>query len=784
MQGNCCHSHQANTSTYQDPVCGMVVSPEKNSAFEYEGLPYYFCSQHCLEAFQKKPDDYLAPGKDKTEKSNAQATLYRCPMDPEVEQNQPGACPKCGMALEPVFDFSNAALSGIDPELREMHQRFWLACSFTVPLLVISMGRMSFPSLGWHQLGSETEWLWVEALLATPTVLVAGWPILVRGINSFRKMNLNMFSLILVGILTAYFASLAVLLFLPNQGLPLSSGHVHLPIYFESAATITALVLLGQVLEIKARAQTSQAINLLIGLAPKTALQVTEGKEDKEISLSSIRSGMQLRIRTGDKIPADGEVVTGETEIDESMLTGEPMPVVKQVGDSVTAGTLNSTGSIVMEAKRVGNDTVLASIIHSIQEAQRNKPQIQRLADQVAKVFVPAVFAIALFTGLLWYLLGTGENRLSVALINSVSVLLIACPCALGLATPLSIMVGTGKGATLGILFRDAKALEQLATIDTVVFDKTGTLTEGKPSVETIASLANGWTETSLLQHAASLEQSSTHPVGKAILNLAKKKQIELLPVQQFKSTTGKGIEGLVNDKLVRVGNLSFMETGLPRNMKDVDTQNKPGQTLVYISCHVNFQWVLAGYIALHDPIREDTKTTIDTLQEQGVQTILLSGDRNKSVRSVAESLNITHWEGEVSPTRKAEKIQALQKDGHKVAMAGDGMNDAPALAQATVGIAMGHGSDITIESADVTLMHSTIGQVLKAISLSKATLQNIRQNLFFAFAYNAIGIPIAAGLLYPSFGIMLNPMIAAGAMSLSSICVILNALRLQRMRF
>jgi Cu+-exporting ATPase len=753
------------TST-TDPVCRMSVRADgaKGGSYAYQGQTYYFCSSSCREKFAAAPQNYQTPGVRPSDTSDVAGT-YTCPMHPEILRDHPGDCPICGMALEPLTisltDENNA--EGV-----AMNRRFWVGVVLSVPLLVLAMGHIHFPLSPW-----------VQFALATPVVLWGGWPFFQRGWASLVNRRLNMFSLIALGTGSAYVFSVVAILF--PELFPLSFRGVHgeIDLYFESAAVIITLVLLGQVLELRARSQTSGAIRALLGLSPKTARRLTPDGSEEEISLADVRVGDHLRIRPGEKIPVDGVVLEGNTRVDESMISGEPWPVEKEVGSRVTGATINGTGSVLMKAERVGQETLLAQIIDMVGKAQRSRAPIQRLADVVASYFVPSVILIAVITFAIWALWGP-EPRLAHALVNAVAVLIIACPCALGLATPMSIMVGTGKGASAGVLIKNAEALEILAKVDTLVIDKTGTLTEGKPRLIQVISLGPV-NEGEVLWLAACLEQASEHPLAAAILQGAKDKGVKLTPVMGFESLTGKGVKGTVEGRTVALGNAELLDT--LNIAKDdggkAEALRREGQTVIFLT--VNGK--VAGLLSVADPIKATTAEAIQSLHKEGLRIVMLTGDHRTTAEAVAKALSIDDIEADVLPDQKGAKIKALQDQGHIVAMAGDGINDAPALAQAQVGIAMGTGTDVAIESAGVTLVKGDLRGIVKAIRLSRATMRNIRQNLFFSFFYNTIGVPIAAGILFPYFGLLLSPMLASAAMSLSSVSVIANALRLRRIK-
>jgi len=742
----------AASGTAIDPVCGMSVDPQRAAASTtYQGRPYYFCCKGCLAKFETDPEKYLhpqakpepmapAPGDTKIE--------YTCPMHPEVRQIGPGACPKCGMALEPAT-FSFSAEEAPNHELIDMQRRFWISLALTAPLLALMVSGRMMP--------------WLELALATPVVLWGGWPFFERGWASIVHRSLNMFTLIATGTGVAYVYSLVATLW---PGIFPSSFRGHsgeVAVYFEPAAVIVTLVLLGQVLELRARGQTSSAIRALLGLAPKTARLVEKNGGETDVPLEQIHIGDLLRVRPGEKIPVDGVVTEGASSVDESMITGEPIPVEKLLRSAVSAGTINGTGSFIMRAERVGADTLLAQIVKMVGEAQRSRAPIQRLADVVASYFVPAVVAVAAVAFIAWATWGP-EPRMAYALVNAVAVLIIACPCALGLATPMSIMVGTGRGATAGVLIRDAEALETMEKIDTLVVDKTGTLTEGKPTLTTVD-------DPETLRLAASVEQASEHPLAGAIVAGAKARGLALSRAEQFRSNTGKGVSGVVDAHAVLVGN-----TIAPEFAARAEELRSDGQTVVQVS----IDGKAAGLLGLADPVRLSAAEAIAQLHREGLRIVMLTGDHRATAEVVGRKLGIDQIEADVLPQQKAEVVQRLQAGGRMVAMAGDGINDAPALAQAQVGIAMGTGTDVAMESAGITLVKGDLRGILRARRLSRATLRNIRQNLFFAFIYNCVGVPVAAGILYPFFGILLSPMIASAAMTFSSVSVITNALRLR----
>ncbi len=739
-----------------DPVCGMKVDPEKAGPRSvYAGRDYYFCGAGCKKKFDAAPDSYLAPKPAEQPVVGAKKGVeYTCPMDPQVRQMGPGACPICGMALEPV-----EVTAGADenPELGGMTRRFWICLALTAPLLGLMFWRQ-FP--------------WVEFGLASPVVLWGGWPFLQRGWASLGNRRWNMFTLIALGTGSAYLFSVFSLLF--PEFIP-ASFREHggaPPVYFEPAAVITTLVLLGQVLELRARSRTSSALKALLNLAPKSA-RLIEGGEERDVPLEQVRAGQMLRVRPGEKVPVDGVVVEGATSIDESMVTGESMPVEKTANSTVTGGTVNSTGGFVMRAERVGSETLLNQIVRLVGEAQRTRAPIQRLADQVAGYFVPAVVLAAVITFVVWAVWGP-EPRLGHAFVSAVAVLIIACPCALGLATPMSIMVGTGRGAAAGILIRNAEALETLEKIDTLAVDKTGTLTEGKPKLLRVQAAAP-FSEDEVLTLAAGLERGSEHPLAAAVVRGAEERKLKLSAAEGFQSVTGKGISGSVAGRKVLVGSRRFLQES------NIETAGLEGEDEAQTVIFVAIDGRAAGWLAIADPIRESTVEALAMLKKEDVRVAMLTGDSQATARAIGKKLGLDDVEADVLPAQKAEAVKKWQAQGHKVAMAGDGVNDAPALAAANVGIAMGTGTDIAMESAGITLVKGDLRGIVRAVRLSRATVRNIRQNLLFAFVYNVVGIPIAAGVLYPKFGILLSPMLASAAMTLSSVSVITNALRLRR---
>jgi len=778
-QNEHCHAHHDHAAVVGqhnpvlDPVCGMTVDPATTPHHAHHaGQDWHFCSAGCRTKFIADPQRYLEP---QPEVAVPEGMMWTCPMHPEVRQDHPGPCPICGMALEPELVSAN---SGPSPELADMTRRFWIALVLTLPVFVLEMGSHLFPAL--HHLVPMDRSIWIQLVLATPVVLWAGWPFFERGWASLKTRNLNMFTLIAMGTGVAWsysiVATLAPGLFPP--AFRAADGTV--AVYFEAAAVITVLVLLGQVLELRARERTSGAIKALLNLAPKTARRMLPGGEDEEVPLEEIKVGDRLRVRPGEKVPVDGAVEDGRSALDEAMVTGEAMPVAKAKGDAVIGGTLNQTGALVITATKVGRDTMLARIVQMVAEAQRSRAPIQRMADQVAGWFVPAVMAIAVLAFLGWSLWGP-EPRFAHGLVAAVAVLIIACPCALGLATPMSIMVGIGRGAGQGVLIRNAEALERLEKVDTLVVDKTGTLTEGHPVVTAIVP-APGQSDEQLLRLAAAVERASEHPLAQAIVAAARQRGIALPDVADFDSPTGRGALGMVDGQRIVLGNAAFLlEHGVAIKTfaAAAEQHRRDGATAIF----VGVDGEPAGIIAIADPIKPTTPAALAALQAEGLRIVMLTGDNRTTAQAIAVKLGISEVEAEVLPDEKAAVIARLRAEGRIVAMAGDGVNDAPALAAADVGIAMSTGSDIAIESAGVTLLKGDLGGIVRARRLSQATMGNIRQNLVFAFAYNAAGVPVAAGLLYPVFGLLLSPMIAAAAMALSSVSVVSNALRLNRVR-
>lgn len=755
----------ADFETHVDPVCKMLVRAETAAAtFDYQGVKYYFCAGGCLNKFRQNPEKFLNETS-KPELMNETAGVeYTCPMHPEIVQIGPGICPKCGMALEPkAFSLDDAP----DPEYVDMKRRFWISAALTIPVFALAMAEM-LPNF--HEIISPQMSLWIQFALATPVVLWGGFPFFARGWQSVINKSPNMFTLIAIGTGAAYLFSIFAL-FLPDI-FPASLRDAHtgmIHVYFESAAVITTLVLLGQVLELRARSQTSSAIKELLGLAPKTAIVVFEDETEAEIPLEDLQIGARLRVRANEKIPTDGVILEGETAIDESMVTGESLPVEKRAGDKIIGGTINGRRAFTMKAEKVGSETLLSQIVRMVGEAQRSRAPIQRLADSVSAYFVPAVVLIAIVAFAVWMIFGS----FAYAIVAAVSVLIIACPCALGLATPMSIMVGTGHGARHGVLVKKAEALEILEKVNTIVVDKTGTLTEGKPRLQSVITNDElRITNDEILRLAASLERSSEHPLAEAIVKAAIERNLKLQKVNNFESITGKGIVGEIDGKIVKVQS--------PKSeIQNLDNLRNEGQTVVEVI--VNDQTI--GFLGIADTIKDSAGEAIAELRRQKIEVVMMTGDNAQTAAAIAEKLGINKVFAGVLPEQKAGKIKELQAQGKIVAMAGDGVNDAPALAQANVGIAMGTGTDVAIESADITLLKGDLNGILRAKILSEATMKNIRQNLFFAFVYNVIGVPIAAGVLYPVFGVLLSPMIASAAMTFSSVSVILNALRLRNLK-
>ena len=773
--GSCCaghdhHAHHPDAATVIDPVCGMSVDPATSKhRFDHQGHTFHFCSAGCRTKFSADPVKYLEKREPPPEMPAG--TIYTCPMHPEIRQEGPGTCPICGMALEPdVISLDDAP----NPELADMTKRFWIGAVLAAPVVVLEMGGHL---VGGHGLVDPVLSNWIQFVLATPVVLWAGWPFFVRGWQSVRTRNLNMFTLIAMGTSVAYGYSVIATL-APQAFPPAFRGHGGaVPVYFEAASVITILVLLGQLLELRAREATSGAIKALLQLAPKTARRLDADGNDHEVEIAALAVGDRLRVRPGEKVPVDGVLLEGRSSLDESLVTGESMPVTKDEGARVIAGTLNQTGSFVMRADKVGRETLLSQIVQMVADAQRSRAPIQRLADQVAGWFVPTVIAAAIAAFVAWYAFGP-EPRFAFGLVAAVSVLIIACPCALGLATPMSIMVGVGRGAQAGVLIKSAEALERMEKVDTLVVDKTGTLTEGKPKVTSIVT-ADGIDETDALRLAASVERASEHPLAEAIVRHAAERNVKLAEVKNFDAPTGKGARGDIDGKAVVLGNATYLASlGIITDTLGVESKRLRSEGATVITMAVDGKPV--ALFAIADPVKASTPDALKALAADGIKVIMLTGDNRTTATAVARKIGITEVEAEVLPEQKSAVVARLRASGKVVAMAGDGVNDAPALAAADVGIAMGTGTDVAMESAGITLLQGDLGGIARARKLSAAVMRNIRQNLFFAFIYNAAGIPIAAGILYPVFGILLSPIIAAAAMSLSSVSVVGNALRLR----
>lgn len=763
--------HKVTNTEVTDPVCGMKVNPTtaKGGKSTYGGKDYFFCNPKCKTKFDANPNQYL---KGSSPTNLLTDVEYTCPMHPEIRQIGPGSCPICGMALEPVTVSLDQPED--NSEYLDMKKRLWISGALTLPLLFIAMGGRHL----FHSAELQRLMTWIEVILATPIVLWGGWPFFSRFWQSIKNKNLNMFTLIGLGVGVAYFYSLVAAFFpdiFPASFRNPATGEVGL--YFEAASVIVTLVLVGQVLELKARGQTSSAIKALLGLVPKTARKINTDGSETDIPVEHLHVGDRLRVRPGEKIPVDGVVISGNSSVDESMITGEPIPIEKEPGSKVVAATINGTGALVVEAKKVGRDTLLSQIVQMVSEAQRSRAPIQKLVDKVSAIFVPTVILVAIVTAIIWAVWGP-DPKLGYAIVNAVAVLIIACPCALGLATPMSIMVATGRGASMGVLFKNAEAIELLRKVNTLVVDKTGTLTVGKPKLVSVQAF--GISENELLGLAGSLEQSSEHPLAHAIVTGAKERSLNFSPALEFQSITGKGAHAVINNKKVAIGNRALMETfgiKIDNHEKDVDLLRAEGQTVMFAAIDNK----LAGLLAVSDPIKPTTPEAIAQLKDLGIQIVMITGDNEKTARAVANKVGVDKVFADVLPQKKAEIVKAMQAEGKIVAMAGDGINDAPALAQAHVGIAMGTGTDVAISAAHVTLVKGDLIGILRARTLSESTIKNIRQNLFFAFFYNAVGVPIAAGVLYPIWGILLSPMFAAAAMSLSSVSVIMNSLRLRK---
>jgi len=764
----------ADASRARDPVCGMTVDPHsaKHRA-SHEGRPYYFCSAGCRAKFIADPEKYLKP-EQRPAAPVAQDAIYTCPMHPEIRQVGPGSCPICGMALEPLMISADAPPN---PELADMTRRFWIGLALTLPILALEMGGHL---LGLAHVIPRSASNWAQLLLATPVVLWAGWPFFERGWQSLVTRNLNMFTLIAMGTGVAWLYSVVATAAPGIFPATFRSGDGSVAVYFEAAAAITVLVLLGQVLELRAREATSGAIRSLLDLAPKTARRLRADGGEEEVTLDRVQVADRLRVRPGEKVPVDGFVLEGRSSVDESMVTGESMPVTKTIGEMVIGGTVNQTGALIIEARKVGSETMLAQIVQLVAEAQRSRAPIQRLADQVSGYFVPAVIGVAILAFIAWAMFGPAPSY-AYGLVAAVTVLIIACPCALGLATPMSIMVGMGRGAGAGVLIKNAEALERMERVDTLVFDKTGTLTEGRPAVTRLVA-SGGFEEGELLRLAASVERASEHPLARAVVAAAEERGLALSLVADFDSPTGKGALGAVDGRQVVLGNAAFLkQRGIETAALEAEAERlrQGGATAIF----AGIDGTAAGVLAIADPVKRSTPEALAALQADGIRVVMLTGDNWTTARAVASSLGIEAVEADVLPDQKSAVIERLKREGRVVAMAGDGVNDAPALAAADVGIAMGTGTDIAIESAGVTLLRGDLMGIVRARRLSKATMRNIRQNLFFAFIYNAAGVPIAAGVLYPVFGLLLSPVIAAAAMALSSVSVIANAARLRAVR-
>ena len=779
-----------NNLNIKDPVCGMNVSETSKFSKTNDKKKYYFCSQNCLNKFERNPSQYLNEEKNHehlehnhleephTHKIIKQNIKYTCPMHPEIIRDKPGDCPKCGMALEPMGVIDKKEEENTD-ELDYMTKRFWISTVLAIPLFILAMLADLSENILPSSLSMSTI-QYIEFFLATPIVLWGGWNFYVKAYYSVINKSLNMFTLIGLGVIVAWIFSVIALFFPTLFPINLQGEGGTVPVYFEVAGVIITLVLLGQVLELRARSRTNVAIKMLLNLVPSTAIRINNDKTEELIDVEDIQLNDNLKIKPGEKIPVDGIIINGKSIIDESMVTGESIPVEKNLDDKVIGATVNGTGVFIMKATKIGKDTLISQIIEMVAQAQRSRAPIQKLADSVSGYFVPAVVLISFITYIIWYFFGP-EPTLAFAIVNAVAVLIIACPCALGLATPISIMVGTGRGALEGVLIKNAEALEIMEKIDTVVVDKTGTLTVGKPQVTAITNL-NNFNENEILKFAAAIEQNSEHPLSEAIIKKAKENAIDILEVENFKYITGKGVIGEVDTKIIALGNLKLMQDlniNLDDAVQKANDLRENGQTVIFIA----IDNILAGLISIADPIKSSTKEAIDNLHSLGINVVMLTGDNEITAKAVAKKLSIKQVYSDVLPEDKLSVIKDLQSQGKIVAMAGDGINDAPALTAANVGIAMGTGTDIAIESAEITLIKGDLNGIIKAYKLSKGTMKNIRQNLFFAFIYNTAGVPIAAGILYPYFGILLSPIIAAAAMSFSSVSVILNALRLKNIK-
>ena len=757
----------------KDPVCGMIITPKPERSVTFEGTTYYFCNPKCVEKFKADPAKYVAAKPAPSPPPAEAGTKYTCPMHPEIVRDAPGACPICGMALEPM---TPSAVVEANPELADMTRRLVLAAALTVPLFVLAMSDLVPGDPIGHLLSMQVR-TWVELALATPVCTYCAWPFYERFVSSLRSRHLNMFTLIGLGVSVAYVYSVVAAVAPDVFPAHFRDAMGHMPVYFESAGMIVTLILVGQVLELRARSRTSAALQKLLGLAPKTARRVRDDGTDEDVALDAVKVGDRLRVRPGEKIPVDGVVVEGASAVDESMVTGEPVPVEKHEGDRVVGATLNASGALVMRAEKVGSGTLLARIVAMVADAQRTRAPIQKLADVVSGWFVPIVGVVAIVTFAVWAVVGP-EPRAAHAIINAVAVLIVACPCALGLATPMSIMVAMGAGASSGVLFRNAEAIELLRKVDTLVVDKTGTLTEGRPKLVTVVA-APGFDEASLLSSVASIERASEHPLSGAVVEGARARGVEAAAATNVAAVRGKGIRGTVSQKDVIAGNRAFMEesrVAVGELAERAEERRRAGETVVFVG--VGGQ--LAGFVGIADPVKESSPEAIRALRDDGIRVVMLTGDSRVTAEAVGASLGLAEIVAEVLPEAKADVVARLQKEGRVVAMAGDGINDAPALARADVGIAMGTGTDVAMESAGVTLVKGDLRGIVRARRLSRQTMTNIKQNLCFAFVYNTLGIPIASGVLYPFFGLLLSPMIAAAAMSLSSVSVIGNALRLR----
>lgn len=776
---SCCHSGHNSPSTAQmtDPICGMSVEVSENSiSTTYEGVAYYFCANYCREKFEADPTTYTDPSRvEEVNESQDPNSLYTCPMHPEVVQEGPGICPKCGMALESM----GISAEEDTEELDDMTRRFFISLVFALPVFLLSMQEM-IPGLNQVEIVSPELSRWLQFLLASPVVLYSALPFFKRGWDSIKSFNLNMFTLISIGVAVAYGYSVIAMLapgLFPTQ---LGAGSTIPHIYFESAAVIVALVLLGQVMELKARSKTGEAIKSLLALAPKTAILVSDDGNDQEVDIEKVDKGDKLRIRPGEKVPVDGVVIDGTSNVDESMVSGEPLPVAKKDGSKVVAGTINGNGSLVMEATGVGSETLLSKIVQMVADAQRSRAPVQSMADEVAKYFVPAVLVASVVTFVVWFFTGP-EPRYAFAILNAVAVLIIACPCALGLATPMSVMVATGRGALAGVLIKSASGLEKLLSVDVLVVDKTGTITEGKPKLTDLVSL-NDLDKDTLLGIAASVERSSEHPLASSIVAAAQEKSLELSSIEEFQSISGKGVKALWDGKKAALGNLKLMkdeDIAVESSLEQVERLREGGKTVMFLA----LEGKLEALIGVSDPVKESTPGAISKLKKQGLKVYMVTGDTEKTALAVAQKLDLDGVMADVLPDDKGRIVKDFQQKGHVVAMAGDGINDAPAIASSDVGIAMGTGTDVAMESSEIVLVNGDLEGILKALKLSKAMMMNIKQNLFFAFIYNGLGVPVAAGVLYPFFGLLLSPMIASFAMSFSSFCVIVNSLKLKNVR-